>query len=131
LYDRQNKGDKVDLVIRNKQEQKKRYEKALEELKLAIEREKVLTMTNPHFVGAIRIVPYHETKTGMKRDDAIEKLGMQIARRYEKEHGRKPEDVSLENLGLDIRSTDKDGKRRYIEVKARAKTGPILLTQNE
>jgi len=49
---------------------------------------------------------------------------------YEKFCGRNPEDVSKENLGYDIRSKGK-GEIRYIEVKARADTGDILLTPNE
>jgi hypothetical protein len=42
-----------------------------------------------------------------------------------------PEDISLENLGFDIRSKDKQGNVRYIEVKARAESGGVSLTQNE
>lgn len=44
--------------------------------------------------------------------------------------GRRAEDVSLENLGYDIRSTAPDGAMRSIEVKARARTGAIALTPN-
>lgn len=36
-----------------------------------------------------------------------------------------------QNLGFDIRSTDKDGVTRYIEVNAKAEIGNIALTQNE
>jgi len=42
-----------------------------------------------------------------------------------------PEDVSLQNLGFDIRSRGPDGSYRYIEVKARAREGKIALTPNE
>jgi len=59
-------------------------------------------------------------------------VGMQVTMAYEREQGRVPEDVSAENLGFDVRSTDPDsGQKRYIEVKARAKVGPVALTQNE
>lgn len=51
--------------------------------------------------------------------------------KYEVENGRTPEDVSSQNLGFDIRSIGKDGMTRYIEVKARAESGDIALTQNE
>ncbi|HNR80419.1 MAG TPA: DUF3883 domain-containing protein, partial [Mesotoga infera] len=47
------------------------------------------------------------------------------------QHNREPQDVSAEDLGFDIRSRIIDGTYRYIEVKARAKTGPVELTQNE
>jgi len=50
---------------------------------------------------------------------------------YEMKHGRTPEDVSSENLGFDIRSRDKQGNVRYIEVKARAERAPVALTPNE
>jgi hypothetical protein len=51
---------------------------------------------------------------------------------YERRQGRCPKDVSAENLGFDIRSKDElTGEIRYIEVKGRAATGPVALTQNE
>jgi hypothetical protein len=56
---------------------------------------------------------------------------MEIAMGYERNEGRDPEDVSKENLGFDIRSKDREGKIRYVEVKARAGIGPVALTQNE
>jgi hypothetical protein len=62
----------------------------------------------------------------------IELIGMNVAMEYETERGRKPEDVSLKNLGYDIHSiSDTESEHRYIEVKASAKEGGILLTQNE
>lgn len=67
----------------------------------------------------------------MVSDEEIEKIGMEVAMNYERKNGRNPEDVSLQNLGFDIRSTDQNGNVRYIEVKSRAKYGEIVLTQNE
>jgi hypothetical protein len=67
----------------------------------------------------------------MQSDAEIERIGMEIAIKYEIENGRTPEDVSSQNLGFDIRSIDKDGIARYIEVKARAESGDIALTKNE
>ncbi len=67
----------------------------------------------------------------MHKDEEVERFGMEIALRFEREAGREPEDVSKENLGFDIRSKSKDGKPRYIEVKARAHVGAVALTQNE
>jgi len=67
----------------------------------------------------------------MYRDEEIEKIGMEIGMKFERENEREPEDVSKENLGFDIRSREKDGKVRYIEVKARAGVGSVALTQNE
>jgi hypothetical protein len=63
-------------------------------------------------------------------DPSLEKIGMEVTMAYEREQGRVPADVSRENLGYDIRSEGKD-EVRYIEVKTRAKKGPVTLTQNE
>ena len=134
LDKRRETGENVDLVIRNKTEQKRRYELALEELKTCIEQEKTLSMSTPRFVGAVRVVPAVGavgTAASMRSDKEVELVGMQVAEEYERDHGRVPVDVSAENVGYDIRSTGKDNGIRYIEVKARAQMGAILLTQNE
>ena len=130
LYARKEQGEKVDLPIRNKEGRKSDYEKALKELKEQIEKEKSLTMSMPQFVGIIRVKP-KVILTELKGDKEIELIGMNFVLDYERKEGRTPEDVSLENLGFDIRSTDNDGNIRYIEVKARAKTNSVALTQNE
>ena len=108
------------------------YEQALRELKDAIVQERSLTMTTPRFLGLIRVCP----ATPKPGEDAvqteeIERIGMVVAMQYEAQQGRIPEDVSFENLGFDIRSREPDGRVRYIEVKARAETGPVSITQNE
>jgi len=131
LYARKERGENVDLAIRNKEEQKRRYEKALEELKDQIEREQTLTMGMPKFIGIIRVKPAEIVSDYMKSNEEIERIGMEEAIKYEKAHNRNPEDVSTENLGFDIRSIDANGKIRYIEVKARSEVGSIVLTKNE
>ena len=128
LYDRQAKGEKVDIVIRNKIERKKQYEKALESLNKEIEQEMSLTISVPKFLGAILVNP--TSSKDMASDEEIEKIGMEIAMEYEKKEGRKPEDVSKEKIGFDIRSKDKE-EIRYIEVKARKEEGNVALTPNE
>ena len=125
LLSRLEKGEKVELVIKNKEERKKQYENAKESLKRDIERETNLVVSSPKFLGAVFVKSAEELST-----EEIEKIGMEIAMEYEKFCGRNPEDVSKENLGYDIRSKGK-GEIRYIEVKARADTGDILLTPNE
>lgn len=129
LYEREARGEKVELPIRNKKEQKRRYEEAMKELKKEIEQEQSLLMSMPELLTVIRVVP---EKNEMVESEEIEKMGMEIAMEYEKEHGRVPEDVSKENLGFDIRSRDeRTGEIRYIEVKARAGEGEVALTPNE
>jgi len=131
LYDRKNQGENVDLAIRNKEERKSEYERALVELKEQIEKEKSLSMNMPRFVGVIRVKRAEVVESPMQSDREIEQIGMDVAMRYEMDNQRVPEDVSLQNLGFDIRSTDRDGIVRYIEVKARASMGDVALTQNE
>jgi len=127
LYERQSMGEKVDLPIRNKEDQKKRYEEARKKLEREIEQEQSLSISMPELLTVIRVIPERDE---MIEDEEIERIGMEIAMEYERQHGRVPEDVSEENLGFDIRSKGKDGVR-YIEVKARAEEGDIALTPNE
>ena len=124
--ERRKKGEKMDLAIQMAERRKKEYEKALEELKWEIEREKNLTVSMPKLVGVIRVIAGDE----MVSDAEIERIGMEVAMAYESMQGRTPEDVSAMNLGYDIRSKG-DGEVRYIEVKARATTGDVVLTPNE
>jgi hypothetical protein len=78
----------------------------------------------------------YRTGADMRRDEEIEAVGMREAMRYEREQGWHPEDVSGENHGFDIRSMryGPDGTFadvRYVEVKARARSGAIRLSANE
>jgi len=132
LYARRERGDRVDLPIYNKEEQKRTYEEALAELRRTLGQECSLTMGMPRFVGVVRVMPARQVDAAMQEDPDIEQVGMEVTMEYEREQGRVPEDVAAENLGFDVRSTDPaTGRKRYIEVKARAKVGPVALTQNE
>ncbi len=128
LQDEKEQGKDVDLVIRNKKEQMRRYREALDKLKKEIELEVNLTISLPKLLSAILIKPIKSSE--MNSDEEIERIGMRIAMEYEKSQGREPEDVSKENLGFDIRSKGKE-EIRYIEVKARSDEGPVALTPNE
>ncbi len=127
LYERQARGEKVDLPIGNKEELKRRYEQAKIGLEKEIKREKSLSISMPELITVIRVIPQ---KIGMIEDKEIERIGMEIAMEYEKSQGREPEDVSNENLGFDIRSKGEQ-ETRYIEVKARVNEGEVALTPNE
>lgn len=131
LYTRKERGELVDLPIRNKEEQKREYESAKENLIKLIAQEKSLTMSMPGFKGIIKVVPAKTNLPSMQSDAEIEKIGMDFVMNYEIQNGRTPTDVSKENLGFDIRSINQDGSVRYIEVKARAGIGDVALTQNE
>ncbi len=127
LYEREAGGEKVDLPIRNKEEQKKRYESARKELEKEIQQEQSLIINTPELFTVIRVIP---EETSMFESEEIEKIGMEMAMEYERMQARVPEDVSSENLGFDIRSKGKD-EIRYIEVKARAGEEEVALTPNE
>ncbi|HOI25200.1 MAG TPA: helicase-related protein [Caldisericia bacterium] len=131
LAKRKENYENVDLAIQRKKETKNYYEASLTELIENIKNEKNLNMNAPFFKGLVRVIPYQYFGKHMVSDPEIEKIGMDTVMAYEKQNGRIPTDVSKENLGFDIRSIDPINEIRYIEVKARAQTGQIELTQNE
>ncbi|MGC8744983.1 MAG: helicase-related protein [Verrucomicrobiia bacterium] len=128
LYEREINGEKVDVVIRNKEERKRQYEETLKKLVKEIDQEKSLIISTPKFFGAVLVRP--ATSKEMASNEEVEKKGMEIAMQFERSQEREPEDVSAENLGFDIRSKGKN-EIRYIEVKARAASGDVALTPNE
>ena len=97
----------------------------------------------PEVIARILIVPLAQVEDGiendeesggsaMMRDSEVEKAAMDEAMRFERQAGRVPHDVSKDNLGYDIESADESGTVvRYIEVKGRARTGEIRLSENE
>jgi len=130
-YDRRDSGENMDIAILNKEDQKRKYEDAYRLLKSNIIQEKTLSIENPIFLGAIRIIPFSHPDDDMTESDVIEKIGMDYVMNFEIKKGRKPKDVSSDNLGWDITSEDDIGKIRRIEVKARSRAGRISLTINE
>jgi hypothetical protein len=131
LNTRKELGENVDLAIRNKEDQKRKYEKNRDDLSDLIGKEKSLTMSMPLFLGVIQVKPAQTVEPSMQRDEEVERYAMETVLEYERRAGRKPEDVSKENIGFDIKSVDRDGNIRYIEVKGRASVGSIAITQNE
>jgi superfamily II DNA or RNA helicase len=115
------------------QESRKREELEQKKIRLQdeIRAQTSLYPSEPEVLAVIRVLPGISLPEGMASDELIEQIGMELAMRYEREQGREPEDVSDQALGYDIRSVDAAGNCRYIEVKARAKSGAIALTPNE
>jgi superfamily II DNA or RNA helicase len=161
---RQAAGEQVELPLLNEQRTLERLTRRRDELERELRQERNLTVGEPRFLGAAAVVPLpvagpeelaydvprpeavptHEERAGygagygagMRRDEAIEAVGMQVAMAYEREQGWEPEDVSGENHGFDVRSIryDEDGTLagvRYIEVKARARSGAVRISSNE
>lgn len=94
-----------------------------------------LTLKEPQVLGCAYVVPLSQLEFkshfGMSRDDEAEQIAMHTVMSFEKQHGRTPADVSADNVGYDIRSTDADGLKRYIEVKGRSVDGAVMLSDNE
>jgi superfamily II DNA or RNA helicase len=129
---RRAKGENLpDVEVVNEQRRKEELEARKRALEEEIRRETSLLPSTPKILGVVRVLPQPTSDQSMRSDAEIEAIGMQVAMQYEREHGRNPEDVSAENVGYDICSTSPSGEVRYIEVKARATTGAIVLTPNE
>ena len=157
---RQAAGEQLDLPLLNEQRNLEQLQQRRVELEREIRLERNLTVGEPRIIGAAAVLPIARPETityephapatlstrderaeyrvgaGMQRDDAIEAVGMRVAMAYERDRGWHPEDVSGENHGFDVRSTqyEADGSFadvRYVEVKARARSGAIRLSSNE
>lgn len=76
-------------------------------------------------------VPVPSRGFPMRRDDEVEQIAMEAAMRYERQRGWTPFDVSQDGEHYDVRSEGPNGEKRFIEVKGRAQTGPIVLTGPE
>jgi hypothetical protein len=98
-----------------------------------------LEATTPEIVSSALLIPLTREDMEdeahhafMHRDDEVERIAIQVAMDQERSQGRVPKDVGAENLGYDICSIDPaDDSRRYIEVKGRADSGAIMLSENE
>lgn len=95
-----------------------------------------LSPKHPEVLGAAYVVPLtqieYQGHYGMSRDDEVEFIAMQKTIEYEISQKWKPEDVSANNEGYDIRSISPEELKRYIEVKGRSSNdGSVMLTENE
>ena len=117
--------------VANVRRRKEEAEERKQALEAQIERERTIRRMPPRLLSVARVVPAPSGDLPMHADATIEAIGMQVAMEYERQQGRTPVDVSAENRGYDIRSEAPDGSVRYIEVKARAHTGDLVLTPNE
>ncbi|HZU06981.1 MAG TPA: DUF3883 domain-containing protein [Chloroflexota bacterium] len=129
---RRAKGEDIpDAPIQNEERVKERLQDKRRQLEEALRLQTTLAPAEPRILGVARVVPAEAASPALSESPDIEAIGMQVALEYERAQGRSAEDVSSENLGYDIRSTAPDGTVRYIEVKARARTGALVLTPNE
>ncbi|KFM20184.1 DNA repair protein RAD50 [Marine Group I thaumarchaeote SCGC AAA799-P11] len=132
LRNRKEKGENVDLAIRNKEERQRQYMDNKKHLEDLIQREKSLTISTPIFLGIIQVSSPSILQDEMKENAESEQVAMEVVMKYETNQGRVPTDVSkIIGPGYDIKSIDKDGNTRYIEVKGRNGVGAVALSKNE
>lgn len=90
----------------------------------------------PEILGCAYVIPLTQVEYlghyGMSRDDEAEAIAMKAVMEYEINQNWKPEDVSANNEGYDIRSVSPVEIKRYIEVKGRSgNDGSVMLSENE
>ncbi|MBD2676048.1 DUF3883 domain-containing protein, partial [Aphanizomenon flos-aquae FACHB-1416] len=124
-------GDNIpDVIIANEQRNRDDLEQKKLKLEKDIRVETNLYLSEPEILSVIQVIPT-ATNPEQHNNKEIELIGMKTAMEYEQKEQRNPEDVSLKDVGYDIRSWDNLGNYRYIEVKARSSSGSISLTPNE
>jgi hypothetical protein len=132
---RAQEGEKVDLSLQNETKRLEELQGRLRELEQSLVTETTLTIGEVKTIAVLRVIPLPQEKITdtdeMSEDPTLEAIGLQVAMEYERKEGRSPTDVSLQRLGYDIKSRSPDGSTRYIEVKTRARTGSVALTEHE
>ncbi len=116
-----------------------RVNELIEKKKFRLEQLELMNRVNPkapEILGCAYVVPLTQVEFkghyGMSRDDEAEAIAMEVAMNFEKSDGWNPVDVSATNEGYDVRSTNKDDIKRYIEVKGRSGSdGSIMMSENE
>ncbi len=124
-------GEDMDIAIQSERKRKEDLIRRREQLEKQIQAETHLLLSPPKIIGVAAVLPKAPTDDVLEESEEIEKIGMDIAMKFELAQGRSPENVSAQNLGFDIRSRASDESFRYIEVKTRAMEGKIALTPNE
>lgn len=123
--------EKIEILANRIANFKIRREARIQELDNMVQ----LSPIEPEVLGCAYVLPLtaveYQSNFGMSRDDEVEAIAMQVATDYEIAHNRQPHDVSADNVGYDIRSTDSAGQKRYIEVKGRSGTDGVMLSENE
>jgi superfamily II DNA or RNA helicase len=108
----------------------------------SLEQERQISLLSPVIIGGALVVPQGllDEESGRKEPaqfaretKAVEKAAMDAVTRAERELGYEPRDVSAQNVGYDIESTDpQTGSLRFVEVKGRVKGAPtVTVTKNE
>lgn len=135
-----NKTARIELE-RVKTRQRSQSDRLAQALRV-IEREPALIQAAPvEFVAHALVVPSGDPADVEKRDADVEQVAMNLAWAYEESSGAIVKDVHTpalaraaglgDNPGFDLLAVHPDGEKRCIEVKGRARTGPVEISRNE
>lgn len=135
LFQRRQQGDDVSLAIQEAERRLDDLNDRLDRRRAELESQRRFTLADMVHIGSAWVLP-HPDRLGdlrqMVTNPEIERLAMEAAMKYERDHSREPEDVSAENRGFDVLSRDPaNGGVRFIEVKGRVGTDQVALTANE
>ena len=128
--DRRQRDEEGRAAERLKKEKEAKIAK-LEEFERNTELELNVRPVLPKLITAVRVVPATAPDQAEDIRDEVEQAGMDYAMKYERDSGRHPVDVSKDNKGWDIESTDKDGATMLIEVKGLSGQGKVRMSWNE
>lgn len=127
---KERKGDDMALVIGNEERRQRELQERLAGLEDRLSKEASLSPEPATLIALAHVTPMSSVALPNEDDPAVRKqvelAAMQAVTAYELSQGRSPEDVSADNVGFDILSSD-----RAIEVKGRAGVGAIIMTPNE
>jgi SNF2 family DNA or RNA helicase len=132
--ERQQLGQEVSGLLSQTETRIDDLNKRLESKRKELAQEKEIAIGGISHLGRAWVLPYPQKSTfaHMVSDPIIEKVAMDFVMRYERDHGREPEDVSSEDRGFDILSKDpRTGIARFVEVKGRNEIGDVGPTRNE
>jgi len=151
---RESGGQDMRLALQQERRNLEKLEARREQLEDEIRLERNVIVDEPRILGAAALIPAEEPHTyptpdgdpksvkerpsmDTDRRDEVEAVGMRVATAYEEAQGRMVEDVSeADHGGFDLRSIQYTSEGtldhiRYIEVKARARSGSVRISSNE
>ncbi len=128
-------------LTRIKQRQRLIAEQREKALKTLRREPELVSIGAMHWLAHVLVVPTSDPVEIQHRDDRIEAVAMQVAMAYEQARGATVKDVHSPELagkaglgnypGFDLLSVSPDGTERAIEVKGRAFSGDIVVSENE
>ncbi len=124
-----------------KQQQRELQSRKEDALTVLVREPELVAPGEVTFLAHALVVPSSDPEEKRRYDDEVEAIAMRVAMGFEEDLGADVRDVSKPQFsravglddwcGFDLRSKRKDGTTLAIEVKGRARTGEIELSENE